>query len=53
MSEIFVAIGQDPKLKLLDSQISSVKTPAYSFVMVRYAKQTLTIRSTSHLQTLL
>ncbi len=28
MSEIFVAIGQDPKLKLLDSQISSVKTPA-------------------------
>ena len=28
MSEIFAAIGQDPKLKLLDSQISSVKTPA-------------------------
>ena len=28
MSEIFAAIGHDPKLKLLDSQISSVKTPA-------------------------
>ncbi len=28
MSEIFAAIGQDPKLNLLDSQISSVKTPA-------------------------
>jgi len=27
MSEIFAAIAQDPKLKLLDSQISSVKTP--------------------------
>ena len=28
MSEIFSAIGREPKLKLLDSQISSVKTPA-------------------------
>jgi len=28
MSEIFAAIGHDPKLKLLDSQISTVKTPA-------------------------
>lgn len=28
MSEIFSAIGRDPKLKLLDSQISPVTTPA-------------------------
>jgi small-conductance mechanosensitive channel len=28
MSEIFSAIGREPKLKLLDSQISSVTTPA-------------------------